>query len=1220
MTRNLFSALLLCIFSVSFALAQTGSGEIRGTITDATTGEPIPFANIIAEKNGVQEGGASTDFDGKYSIKPIGAGKYDVKVSYVGYKIFITTGVVVSSNKTTYLDPKLSAGVQLDEVEIVSYTKPLLEKDNTTVGGTVTAAEIAKLPTRNVNSVASTTAGIYQADEGGGLNVRGSRSDATQYYIDGIRVIGGSNSIPQSAIEELSVITGGVPAQYGDVTGGVVSITTKGPSRTYFGGAEVVTSQFLDPYGYNLADVSVSGPLLKKNKGTDAEASVLGFFISTQVSLQQDPSPSALGYYKVKDEVLADLEANPLRPTSGGGTQLNAEYLRADDLQKIDAKRESENLEGSIAGKIDFQPRKNVNFTVGGSGRYFKGRQYIYDYSLLNFKNNPEQIKTDYRVYGRFTQKFKNNEESGSSSSLIKNAFYQIQADFSKSEDIRQHNTHKDNLWDYGYVGKFETYRQPIYEYRTDSVVDNGEKKEITAFFQTGIQDTLVEYSRREVNPLLANYTSQVYDFIGDNNNQKRTNQQIVQNGALLNGGNPQHVYSLWFNTGRNVPGYNESDDSQFRLSASASADIKDHAIKFGIEYEQRIERSYGISPQALWGLARQLTNKHITTLDTDAEDAILVKDENGNFQGIVNYNRRIVASEQAEFDKNLRAALGVSPTEFIDIDALDPSTFAVNMFSADELLNNGSRLVGYTGYTFDGIKTTNNIDYFDFFEDKVNRPIAPWSPIYTAGYIQDKFSFRDLIFNVGVRVDRFDANTKVLKDRFSLYDVRTAGEVAGSLNSANGGIHPANIGADYVVYVDDPLNPSKVLGYRSGQVFFDAAGTERADPTPLRSTITNVVTPYLSDDVQVNSSNGSLELSRASFKDYEPQLTIMPRIAFSFPISDEAVFFANYDVLAQRPRGSNVTLPYDYFFLASGAIGRVNNPDLKPEKTTNYQLGFKQKLSNSSAMTLTSFYRELKDNIQLINVSFAYPVNYNTYDNVDFGTSKGFTVQYDLRRTNNIRINASYTLSFAEGTGSSSTSAGNLIALGQPNLRIPTALSFDQRHNIVTTFDYRYGAGREYDGPESLRGLLETFGANLIFRVGSGTPFTKQSNYLRNAEIGGGDQRLRSLEGSINGSRLPWQFKVDLRLDRDINIGDNGNMNVYLLVQNVTNAKNITNVYRATGNPDDDGFLTSNLGEEFVSNTTNPQSYLDLYSAKMDNPAFYTLPRIIRVGLQYSF
>ena len=72
--------------------------------------------------------------------------------------------------------------------------------------------------------------------------------------IDGIKVRGSSN-LPKGALEEVQVITGGLPANYGDVTGGIISITTRGPSANYFGSIEAVSSGIYingeDPDGYD---------------------------------------------------------------------------------------------------------------------------------------------------------------------------------------------------------------------------------------------------------------------------------------------------------------------------------------------------------------------------------------------------------------------------------------------------------------------------------------------------------------------------------------------------------------------------------------------------------------------------------------------------------------------------------------------------------------------------------------------------------------------------------------------------------------------------------------------------------------------------------------------------------------------------------------------------------------------------------------------------------
>ena len=53
----------------------------------------------------------------------------------------------------------------------------------------------------------------------------------------------------------------------------------------------------------------------------------------------------------------------------------------------------------------------------------------------------------------------------------------------------------------------------------------------------------------------------------------------------------------------------------------------------------------------------------------------------------------------------------------------------------------------------------------------------APFQPIYVAGYVMDKFAFDDIIFNVGVRVDRYDANQNVLKDPYLWRPAYKAGD-----------------------------------------------------------------------------------------------------------------------------------------------------------------------------------------------------------------------------------------------------------------------------------------------------------------------------------------------------------------------------------------------------------------------------------------------------------
>lgn len=1224
--------LFLTLFFLALSgrvLAQSSSGELRGKVTDNNKAE-VPFAAIIVELNGSQVAVAQSDFDGNYSIKPLAPGKYDVRVKILGYNEWVQRGVLVTANKQTYLEPKLSTSVtQITQVDVTEYRIPLIEKDETTTGGTITGEDLKEMPTRNINSIISTQAGIYQEDEGEALNIGGSRTDATEYYIDGVKVRG-SSGIPQSGIEQISVITGGLPAQYGDVTGGVVSITTRGPSKDYAGGVELGTSELLDGYGYNLAALNLSGPLFLKDKGSDTERPLVGFFLSGELESKRDQDPSAVQVYRIKPDKLASIQENPRRFSYDdlGDVRFvqEAEFVTMNDLEKIAGKQNNNSRNVTLAGKLDFQPSQTTTFTLGASGTNTKKRSYDDRMALFSPDEMNQELANSYRVYARLTQKF--GQSGQESTSLLKNSYYSLQFDFSKHDVLQQDNEHEDRFFNYGHVGKFTQMRdfRPVSAIAVTDTIVNPNTGDTIQWVQTGMyRDTLLLFEGSDYNPLLANYTEQYYSFIGDNNFYKSSRNKIREGGALSNGDNADQIYGgLYFSPGTQlgVPNsgqYNHINRDQFRMTANASTDLKDHSLQFGVEYEQRFDRQYIASPMNIWTTMRQLTNSHI---QMNTADTIWRGDT-------IFFDRKALASEQSYFDKNLRAKLGAGETDIIDIDSYDPSTFSMDMFSASELLD--PRIVTiYHGYDYTGKKSANKVGFMDFFNDTINRPVGAFQPIYIAGYVQDKFTFKDIIFNLGVRVDRFDANMPVLKDRYSLYDVRTKGEVSGSLNTLNGGVHPSTIGEDFVVYVEDELSGERITGYRSGDQFYDALGNETDIPEQLKNSSGKIV-PYLSEAVKRNSL-GKPIISESSFDDYEPKLSVMPRVSFSFPISDEAVFFANYDVLTQRPRnttGSSLTYtnPINLYRYERGETATIASPDLRNEKTISYQFGFKQKVSNSSAVAITVGYKELKDNFQVVTVQNAYPYSYTSFQNIDFGTVKSLTASYDLRRTRNMRLNAAYTLQFAEGTGSTSTAANNLLNVGEGNLRIPIPLDYDQRHTIVTTVDYRYGAGTKYDGPAWGRGFFENFGANFIFRAGSGVPYSRISQEVVPDLLNATDARFRKLVGDINGSRLPWQFKVDMRLDKDISLSPadaDGNIgqyvNVYLQVQNLFDAKNIVDIYEATGNPDDDGYLSSSQGKAAIENQTNPQSYVDLYRLRLVDPDNYSLPRTIRVGATYNF
>ncbi|MCH1587600.1 MAG: hypothetical protein L7S02_00220, partial [Flavobacteriales bacterium] len=705
-----------------------------------------------------------------------------------------------------------------------------------------------------------------------------------------------------------------------------------------------------------------------------------------------------------------------------------------------------------------------------------------------------------------------------------------------------------------------------------------------------------------------------------------------VQNGnALLNGQSPNSTYGLWSYFGTQGNSYNISNNSQFRVSAAGSADVGDHALQLGFEYEQRRDAFFSLGPVGLWTLARLTTNSHIKEIDL-ADSTIT----NLGTEYYVTYDR-LLGDNQFEFDARLRDALGADDRELINIDAIDPEFFSLDMFGADDLLNQGSNYVNYSGYDPYGNKMTGRPTIEDFFNETRSfggneyntRPIGAYEPIYIAGYIMDKFTFDDIIFNVGLRIDRFDANQPVLKDPYVVGQSYTVGDVQGSEDlfeqlTGNADI-PDNIGEDYAVYVDAFDEPGSIVGFRDGDTWYNALGTEISDPDIL-AVNTAYPAPWLKPNDNANEGD-SFELTSEAFRDYDPAVNIMPRVSFSFNISDEAVFFAHYDILTQRPTSSNRFSPIDYLFLES-RNDLISNPNLRPEKTIDYELGFQQVLTKTSSLKISAYYKEMRDMIQVRNFTGAYPRPYKAFGNLDFGTVKGFTVGYDMRRTGNVRLNANYTLQFADGTGSTTQTALALINAGLPNLRSINPFNYDQRHRIVANVDYRYGSGEEYNGPVANFGgkehqLFANTGLNFIANLGSGTPYTAST--IATPITG---EISPSTEGSINGSRLPWQFSLDANLDRNFTItygrakGDakTTNLNVYLWVSNVLNTRNINSVYRFTGVADDDGYLAAAQYQPLINSQNDPNAFRNYYSMFVDNPFNLGLPRTMRLGVKFDF
>mgnify|MGYP002630349711 CR=1 FL=1 len=413
------------------------------------------------------------------------------------------------------------------------------------------------------------------------------------------------------------------------------------------------------------------------------------------------------------------------------------------------------------------------------------------------------------------------------------------------------------------------------------------------------------------------------------------------------------------------------------------------------------------------------------------------------------------------------------------------------------------------------------------------------------------------------------------------------------------------------------------ITGKDSGVGFQDAGepvifGMYIQDKIELEDMIVNIGLRYDSFDAATQEAadwrdiwltDGHIDRELSNFRDVDPETYISPRIGFSFPVTDQTKFHAQYGKFTQHPILNRLYLADSRLAanLTQGNMTVSPNPSLKPERTTQYEIGFTQQVGGFAALDITGFFKEVRDYTMLTNLNGAMKNGsefiWAQYVNGDFGIVKGISLNLNMRRVNGLMVNASYTLSFAEGTGSNPLDNWNIAWTGEsdgyPTMINP--LEYDQRHTGSVMMDYRLGE----EG-----GLLANTGVNFLYQFGSGTAFTPSR--VESDVFGRG---WYSPIASINSAYKPWTSTLDMRIDRDVQFGAYS-ANVYLWVTNLTNRSNVDEVFVGTGDPASDGYLSTQEGKVWA--TGNPD-VVDFYNAQLRDPRNWGEPRQVRFGVQFD-
>jgi TonB-dependent receptor len=231
-------AILTFLFLGVISQAQTG--RISGTILDSKTGETLPGATVLVEGTAK---GASADFDGKYVINNVPAGKVTLVVSYISYTTKKISMVSVTANENTDVNIQLetSSSQDLTEIEVVvtlnkenNTALVLQQKNNTSMSDGVSAETIRRTPDRNSSDVLKRVSGVTMQDDKF-VVVRGLNERYNASYLNGSplpstepdRKAFAFDLFPANMLDNIVVNKTATPDMPAEFAGGIVQVNTK---------------------------------------------------------------------------------------------------------------------------------------------------------------------------------------------------------------------------------------------------------------------------------------------------------------------------------------------------------------------------------------------------------------------------------------------------------------------------------------------------------------------------------------------------------------------------------------------------------------------------------------------------------------------------------------------------------------------------------------------------------------------------------------------------------------------------------------------------------------------------------------------------------------------------------------------------------------------------------------------------------------------------------
>lgn len=271
----LLQALLFCLLMVPIR-GQQFTGTIQGTIRDATGGVLVGADVSVTNVNTNEIHKLITGDNGAYIVPQLQPGTYRVTASLVGFKTATVDAVKLDVQQIRTVDLRLDVGTPTETVQVTASTAAI-EVVSSTLSQTIENKRIIDLPLngRNPFSLATLSPGVIPGS-GSSPWISGGRNATSEVSIDGVSIVGPENNVSildliytpsVDAVQEFSVQTNSVSAEFGRLGGGVINVVTKSGTNSLHASAfEFLRNSALDANNFFSNRAGIAKGSFKRNQ------------------------------------------------------------------------------------------------------------------------------------------------------------------------------------------------------------------------------------------------------------------------------------------------------------------------------------------------------------------------------------------------------------------------------------------------------------------------------------------------------------------------------------------------------------------------------------------------------------------------------------------------------------------------------------------------------------------------------------------------------------------------------------------------------------------------------------------------------------------------------------------------------------------------------------------------------------------------------------------